>query len=78
MKMTFELDAEYVDKVLIETLKEDFNRIAEDIETLSAKDSLKGYQKEDLRNNIQYHSALRIVLQYYMPREDYINFILTH
>lgn len=57
------------DDIVIESLQEDFQRLTR----MTLKDARAGKLKE-VRENLQYAQAIKIVLEYYMTEVDFKEF----
>jgi len=74
--MKFEIEVDVVDKIIVETLKEDFINQQTDINRLlNKKNPLEKYEQEDLWNFKEVSNALEVLLRYYMYRGDADKFI---
>ena len=72
-KYSIEMEYEQVSAIVVNELFNDYKSINDDIRRLMAnRKELESYEKEDLTNNLTYKAAYEIILQYYLPREEYI------
>ena len=77
--MKFEIDNEIVDKIVVETLKEDYIRQQVEIRRLKeCPGPLKQYQYEDMFDAMELSEALEKILKYYIYRPDAEKFIREH
>ena len=77
--MKFEIDDDMVDKIVLETLKQDYVRQQEDITRLLSKtEPLKAFQCEDLWMYREVAEAIERLLRYYMYRPDADAWIEKH
>ena len=74
--MKIEIDIDVADKIIVETLKEDFISQQNDIARLLCKaDPLREFEVEDLWMHRETAEGIAIVLRYYMYRPDADAFI---
>ena len=72
-KYSIEMEYEQINAIVINELLNDYKGIHEDVKRLmDNRKELEPYEKEDLTNNLTYKAAYEIILQYYLPREEYI------
>lgn len=77
--MKLEIDIDVADKIIVETLKEDFISQQNDIARLLCKaDPLRDFEVEDLLMHKETAEDIAIVLRYYMYRPDADVFIKEH
>jgi hypothetical protein len=77
--MKFEIDIDVSDKIIVETLKQDYISQQEDIHRLLTKtEPLRDFEREDLWMHKETAEGLAIVLRYYMYRPDADAFIKEH
>ena len=77
--MKIEIDIDVADKIIVETLKEDFISQQNDIARLLCKaDPLRDFEVEDLWMHKETAEGIAIVLRYYMYRPDADAFIKEH
>jgi hypothetical protein len=77
--MKIEIDIDVADKIIVETLKEDFISQQNDIARLLCKaDPLREFEVEDLWMHRETAEGIAIVLRYYMYRPDADAFIKEH
>jgi hypothetical protein len=69
------LDEEQADEVVVQILKKDYARIYDDHQTLSSRDDLQDYEKEDMAHLDAYLSAIETLLKYYMYIADAEEFL---
>ena len=73
--MKFEIDNEMVDKIIVDTLKQDYISQQNDITRLLNKGKLWSFEKEDLWMHKETAEGIAIVLRYYMYRPEADAFI---
>lgn len=69
----FRIDDDLVDRIVRETLKEDYLRVKRDIRDLVERnevETLAFYEKEDLSNFITLKGAFETLLFYYYPHDE--------
>ena len=76
--MKIEIDIDVADKIIVETLKEDFISQQKDIDRLLSKGELRDFEREDLWMHRETAEGIAIVLRYYMYRPDADAFIAEH
>jgi hypothetical protein len=77
--MKFELDIEFVDKIVIETMKKDYISQQDSIARLLSKtEPLRAFQVEDLWMHREVAQAIEVILRYYMYRLDADAWIEKH
>jgi len=77
--MKIEIDIEFVDKIVIETMKKDYISQQEDIARLLSKtEPLRAFQVEDLWMHREVAQAIEVILRYYMYRPDADAWIEEH
>jgi len=77
--MKFEIDTAMVDKIIVDTLKQDYISQQNDITRLLCKeDPLRDFEVEDLWMHRETAEGIAIVLRYYMYRPDADAFIKEH
>lgn len=69
------LDEEQADEVVVQILKKDYVRIYDDHQTLTSRDDLQDYEKEDMAHLDAYLSAIETLLKYYTYVGDAEEFI---
>jgi len=74
-KYTIEIDHDLRDKILIDTLQEDYKMILESVRRLEARAELKSHEQEDLRADKKYLKAHKRVIRYHMVKQDFDQFI---
>ena len=73
--MKFEIDTAMVDKIIVDTLKQDYISQQNDIDRLLSKGELRDFEREDLWMHRETAEGIAIVLRYYMYRPDADAFI---
>ena len=76
--MKIEIDIDVADKIIVETLKEDFISQQNDIARLLSKGNLRDFEQEDLWMHKETSDALEVILRYYMYRGDADAWIAEH
>jgi hypothetical protein len=76
--MKIEIDIDVADKIIVETLKEDFRSQQNDIARLLCKGNLRDFEQEDLWMHKETSDALEVILRYYMYRPDADAWIAEH
>lgn len=77
--MKIEIDIDVADKLIVETLKQDYISQQNDIARLMSKaDPLRDFEVEDLWMHKETAEGIAIVLRYYMYRPDADAFIKEH
>jgi hypothetical protein len=62
---------ETADSLVRDILSDDYLRLKQDIEALERKGDLESYEQIDLENNRRYVAALVVILEYYLPQQEY-------
>lgn len=77
VKHSAELDLNMVEaeNLVAQILQEDFEFISKDINELRSKSDLKPYEGVDLARNIEVREAMKTLMQYYMVRDKYLEFM---
>lgn len=77
VKHSAELDLNMVEaeNLVAQILQEDFEFISQDINELRSKSDLKPYESVDLARNIEVREAMKTLMQYYMVRDKYLEFM---
>lgn len=76
VKKNMELDLEQAGSVVAQVLMEDFEFISKEINELNYRlTTLKPYECEDLKNNVEMRDAMKSLLRYYMNHRDYTEFM---
>lgn len=77
VKHSAELDLNMVEaeNLVAQILQEDFEFISQDINELRSKSDLKPYEGVDLARNIEVREAMKTLMQYYMVRDKYLEFM---
>ena len=65
MKRTIELTDEFIDKLVIDKLTEDFERTTNEVRQLEAWGELQEYQRADLKASRKIRKAAKRMLKYY-------------
>ena len=76
--MKLEIEIDVVDKIIVETMKEDFISQQNDIARLLSKGNLRNFEQEDLWMHKETSDALEVILRYYMYRGDADAWIAEH
>lgn len=76
--MKLEIEIDVVDKIIVETMKEDFISQQNDIARLLNKGNLRDFEQEDLWMHKETSDALEVILRYYMYRGDADAWIAEH
>lgn len=74
VKKNMEIDLDDAGNLVAQVLKEDFDFISKDIVELKSK-SLKSFEMEDLKRNLEIQEAMKTLLSYYMTKSDYNEFM---
>lgn len=72
-----EIDADEASELVSLVLQDDYERISQDINQLTAgrrAPNISAVEMEDLTNNIRFRDAMDVLLQYYMTHDDYVEF----
>jgi hypothetical protein len=75
---SIKIDYEISSKIIVETLKEDYTSLCEQIVALKRKKKagiIKTHEKEDLDYNKKFRKGIEISLSYYMPFSEAEQFI---
>jgi hypothetical protein len=75
VSLPIELPIEQAEEVVVQVLKDDYDRLNDSIMRLRMKDHLENYQKEDLSRDVEVRDAVRTLLSYYMVNTDYQMFM---
>jgi hypothetical protein len=78
MMMKIEIDIDIADKIIVDTLKQDYISQQNDIARLLSKGDIRPFEKEDLWMHKETAEGIAIVLRYYMYRPDADAFIKEH
>lgn len=70
-KFTIELDYDFMDKIVVESLKDSADSLVNEISRLEAIESRKPFQEEDLQDSIRNLEHIKGALKYYMYISDY-------
>lgn len=74
--MNFEIDNDIVDKIVLNTLKEDYISQQKEIRRLkNCPGPLRDFEYEDMHNAFELSDALEVLLKYYIYRPDAEKFI---
>ena len=74
VRKNMEIDLDDAGNLVAQVLQEDFDFISKDIIDLKSK-SLKSYEMEDLKRNLEIQEAMKTLLSYYMTKRDYDEFM---
>ena len=74
VRKNMEIDLDDAGNLVAQVLQEDFDFISKDIIDLKSK-SLKSYEMEDLKRNLEIQEAMKTLLSYYMTKRDYNEFM---
>ena len=75
-KTEVEVDAEAAGHLVAQVLMHDFDSLSRDIVGAQYKlTTLKPYEVEDLKDNIEMRDAMKTLLRYYMTHRDYEDFM---
>ena len=74
VKKNMEIDLDDAGNLVAQVIKEDFDFISKDIIELKSK-SLKSFEMEDLKRNLEIQEAMKTLLSYYMTKNDYVEFM---
>lgn len=74
VRKNMEIDLDDAGNLVAQVLQEDFDFLSRDIVELNSK-SLKSYEMEDLKRNLEIQEAMKTVLSYYMTKRDYDEFM---
>lgn len=76
VKRNMEIDLEDAGNLIAQILKEDFDFISKEINELKYNiGTLKSYEIEDLKRDIDIQNAMSVLLGYYMTKRDYDEFM---
>lgn len=75
MKHTIELSYDMISNIVVETLKEDYRGMMNEIWDLENTDKLYQYQAQDLIHNKKMAKHILKVIQYYTNVEDFQKFL---
>ena len=74
VRKNMEIDLDDAGNLVAQVLQEDFDFISKDIIDLKSK-SLKSYEMEDLKRNMEIQEAMKTLLSYYMVKREYNEFM---
>ena len=74
VRKNMEIDLDDAGNLVAQVLQEDFDFISKDIIDLKSK-SLKSYEMEDLKRNLEIQEAMKTLLSYYMIKREYNEFM---
>ena len=74
VRKNMEIDLDDAGNLVAQVLQEDFDFISKDIIDLKSK-SLKSYEMEDLKRNLEIQEAMKTLLSYYMTKRNYDEFM---
>ena len=73
-----ELDPDQVGDVIVQALLTDYGSLANSVQALTSRShELEDYEREDLRNDLEYMQAMDTVLSYYMTYDRHETFRRT-
>lgn len=76
VEKTMDLGFEAAGSLVAQVLMEDFEFISKEINELTYRvGTLKPYEVEDLKNNIEMRDAMKSLLRYYLTHRDYVEFM---
>lgn len=76
VKRNMEIDLEDAGNLIAQILQEDFDFISKEINELKYNiGTLKSYEIEDLKRDIDIQNAMNVLLGYYMTKRDYDEFM---
>lgn len=75
VKKNMALDFEQATNLVAQVLKDDFEFLAKEINTLKAKKNLSPVDAIDLANDISVLNGMREVLKYYLVHDEYVEFM---
>jgi hypothetical protein len=62
-----EISDETTESLFRDILIQDYRGLLESIDELLQKKGLAAYEEEDLKNNMRYVEAMRVLMEYYLP-----------
>lgn len=68
------LNHEQAGSIVAQVLKEDFEFISKEINSMVLR-ALLPFQAEDLKYNIEMRDAMKVLLRYYLTHNDYVEFM---
>ena len=72
-KFTIEIDYDFMDKIVVESLKDSADSLLNEINRLQEIESRKSFEEEDLQDCIRNLEHVKGALKYYMYIGDYEN-----
>ena len=70
-----EITDETADALFRDVLVQDYKGLVQDILASSIKLSLEKHEQEDLAEWIRYRDAIKVMMEYYFPYEQYLELI---
>ncbi len=70
-----EITDETADALFRDVLVQDYKRLVQDILASSSKLSLEKHEQEDLAEWIRYRDAIKVMMEYYFPYEQYLELV---
>ena len=70
-----EITDETADALFRDVLVQDYKRLVQDIQASSIKLSLEKHEQEDLAEWIRYRDAIKVMMKYYFPYEQYLELV---
>jgi hypothetical protein len=67
-----EISNDTLDSLMRDILVDDYRGLAASISKLRSKENLRDFEKEDLENDIRFFNAMKIILEYYLVQDRYI------
>lgn len=74
VRKNMEIDLEDAGNVVAQVIQEDFDFLSKEIIELKSK-TLKSFEMEDLKRNLEVQEAMKTILSYYMTKRDYNEFM---
>ena len=65
-----EISDETADSMFRDILIQDYRGLQNSIDELLQKKGLEAYEEEDLRNDMRYVEAMRVLMEYYLPYDQ--------
>jgi len=76
VRRNMEIDLEDADNLVAQILKEDFEFVCKELRELKHNmGNLRDFEIEDFKRNAEIHDAMKILLGYYMTKNDYNEFM---
>ena len=73
--ITFNVDPLEAGNIVAQVLMDDYVSILKDITELTKKSILSDVEEEDLDNNYDVTSAMAVLLAYYLPHGEFVDFM---